>query len=66
LVEGPGGWEEYFVSFRDYPVFERATVEQICAMEQTGPNHLHWAELDEDIEIDALCYPEKYPLIYKH
>ncbi|MEI7990526.1 MAG: DUF2442 domain-containing protein [Chloroflexota bacterium] len=65
LMDESGIWKEYFVSFRDYPSFEHASVEQLCAMQQIGTNHLHWAEIDEDIEIDALREPEKYALLFK-
>ncbi len=56
---------EYFVPFSDYPVFKRATVEQIFGMQQIAPGHLHWPELDADVELDALEHPEKYPLVWQ-
>ncbi|WP_420886735.1 DUF2442 domain-containing protein [Candidatus Kuenenia stuttgartensis] len=28
-------------------------------------SHLHWPDLDIDLEIDSLENPEKYPLVYK-
>jgi hypothetical protein len=56
---------EYFVPFDDYPVFKRASVQQIFNMESLSPSQLYWPDLDADIETDALDNPEKYPLIWK-
>jgi len=64
LVEKDGELKEYFVPFSDYPGFRKATVEQIFAVEQSSPKQLRWAELDEDIELDALENPENYPLVF--
>jgi hypothetical protein len=27
--------------------------------------HLHWPDLDVDLEVDALEHPERYPLAYR-
>jgi len=56
---------EYFVPFDDYPVFKNATVAQICSVQRLDPRQLHWPELDADIELDALQYPERFPLQFK-
>lgn len=53
---------EYFVPFRNYPVFRLATVEQIYGMEEIAPGQLRWEPLDADIELEALESPERYPL----
>ncbi len=53
---------EFFVPFSDYPVFQRATIEQIFAMEELTPGQFHWPELDADVELEALEHPENYPL----
>ena len=54
--------QEFFVPFNDYPVFRKATVEQIYNMDEIGPGQLRWESLDADIELDALENPERYPL----
>ena len=56
---------EYFVAFDENPWFKRATVQQILHVELHHDQHLHWPELDVDLELKALAEPEKYPLIYK-
>ena len=55
---------EYFVPFADYPLFRDATIAQIHAVRRAGPNQLHWAALDADIELEALVQPEHYPLMF--
>jgi hypothetical protein len=53
---------EFFVPFDNYPVFRQATVEQIYAVEEIGPDQLRWEALDVDIEVAALEHPERFPL----
>ncbi|MCI5523797.1 MAG: DUF2442 domain-containing protein [Treponema sp.] len=57
--------KEYFISYKDYPVFETATIREIAAVTTDFSGNLHWEELDADIELESLEYPEKYPLIYR-
>jgi hypothetical protein len=57
--------KEYFVAFADYPVFKRATVEQILAVKRIATGHYHWQAFDADIELEALENPERFPLIYR-
>lgn len=61
LVDG----REYFVPFADYPAFEQATVAQIYNIQRLSPAQFHWPELDVDIELEALEYPEQFPLIFQ-
>lgn len=57
--------KEYFISYRDYPVFETATPSQIINLTTDFSGNLHWEELDADIELESLETPEDYPLIYR-
>ena len=68
-IERDGFWlltkeGEFFVSFEDYPEFQRSTVHQIHLFEQTF-DHFRWPELDVDIELEALKHPERFPLKFK-
>ena len=54
--------QEYFVPFSSYPVFRRATVEEIFGMEEIVPGQFRWESLDTDIELEALTHPERFPL----
>ncbi len=56
---------EYFVPFTDYPVFQKATVNQIFDVQRIGARQYHWPGLDADIELDALENPEHFPLQWK-
>ncbi len=56
---------EYFLPFFSYPWFRRATVSQIQNVELLSGRHLHWPDLDVDLEVESLVNPEKYPLIFR-
>ncbi len=59
------GDREYFLSFDENPWFKKATIGQLSRVELLRDNHLHWPELDVDLELDAIKRPGKYPLIYR-
>lgn len=59
------GGKEYFVSYKDYPVFENASIRQIAEVVEDAESNLHWPSLDADIELEALENPEAYPLTYR-
>ena len=61
LVNG----EEFFMSYKEYPVFENAPIKAVAILEVDSIGNLHWPELDVDIEIDSLRNPESYPLIFR-
>jgi len=54
--------KEYFLSYRDFPYFKDQTLNSIQNVQLLHGYHLHWPELDIDLEIDNLENPEKYPL----
>jgi len=55
---------EFFMSFKEFPWFLKATIEQIYTLEYFHDKHLHWPALDIDIDVESLKYPEAYPLKY--
>lgn len=57
--------EEYFLSYEDYPYFKDQTLKSIQNVQLLHGFHLHWPELDVDLEIDNLKNPQKYPLKYR-
>jgi hypothetical protein len=59
------GQREYFVDFDHNPWFKNATVRQILDVRLQHGHHLHWPDLDVDLELESLVEPGKYPLIYK-
>jgi hypothetical protein len=56
---------EYFLSYEDFPWFRDATIGQLFKVELLHQDHLYWAELDVDLDLDRITYPEKYPLVAK-
>lgn len=57
--------EEFFLPHDRFPWFKKATIDQIHNVELLHGMHLYWADLDVDLEIDSLKYPDKYPLLAK-
>ena len=54
--------KEYFLSYEDYPYFRDQPLRAIQKVQLLHDHHLHWPELDVDLEIDVLEHPEQYPL----
>ncbi len=70
-ISGHGFWllledEELFLPFSSFPWFQDATVSKILNVELLSSNHLYWPELDVDLAVDSIRYPEKFPLVSKH
>ena len=57
------GEREVCAWFRDFPWFEGLSIKEIATVELVSPSHLHWPELDVDLAVDSLEYPERYPLV---
>ncbi len=58
------GDKEYFLSYDEYPWFKEAKVGEILNVQLLHGFHLHWPELDVDLEIDSLSNPQQHPLKY--
>ena len=56
---------EYFLAFDQFPWFRKATLSQLFTVELHHGQHLHWPELDVDLDFDRIAHPEKYPLVAK-
>ena len=57
--------KEYFLSYEDYPWFQDARVRDIINVKLLHESHLHWPELDVDLDINILEDPGQSPLIYQ-
>jgi hypothetical protein len=57
------GDEELFVSFKEFPWFKDASIQEIGLVELPSAHHLYWPALDIDLAVDSLTHPEGYPLI---
>jgi hypothetical protein len=56
---------EYFLPYAEYPWFKEAKLSEIYNLELLHGTHLHWSDLDVDLELESLQQPERYPLVYK-
>ncbi len=56
---------EYFLPFKKFPWFKKASIYSILNVKLPHENHLYWPDLDIDLEVDSIESPEKYPLIYQ-
>jgi Protein of unknown function (DUF2442) len=56
------GGRELFVPFREFPWFAEAPVSKILNVSWPSPDHLHWPELDVDLSVESIEYPERFPL----
>jgi len=56
---------EYFLSYKEYPWFEKAKISDVYNLKLLHEAHLHWPALDVDLEIKSLENPEKYALLYR-
>jgi hypothetical protein len=55
--------EELFVPFDEFPWFRDAPIGKLLNVERPSPEHLYWPELDVDLAVDSIRYPERFPLI---
>ena len=57
------GDREVFLPFERFPWLEGAPVGVIANVERPRPHHLHWPDLDVDVDLDSIDHPEAYPLV---
>ncbi len=57
---------EYFLSFKNFPWFKSASVDEIHNVVVSRAGNLHWPRLDVDLEAASLKSIENYPLVYKN
>ncbi len=57
------GTNERFVSFKAFPWFRDASIAQLTNVKLPSPHHLYWPDLDVDLAVESLDYPERYPLV---
>ncbi|CDH46614.1 MAG: DUF2442 domain-containing protein [Candidatus Competibacteraceae bacterium] len=58
--------EELFVSFSEFPWFRSASIEQLFSAERPQSHHLYWPDLDIDLHVDSIRYPDRFPLVAQH
>lgn len=56
---------EFFMPYEDFPWFADQTVKKITNVEEPSPGHFYWPDLDVDLTLEMIEFPEKFPLIAK-
>jgi len=56
---------ELFLSFKHFPWFRQATVQQVLTVELPSPGHLYWPDLDVDLAVESIEHPRRFPLVSK-
>jgi len=59
------GDRERFVAFDKFPWFREAPIGYLLNVELPTANHLYWPDLDLDVAVESIDYPERYPLVSK-
>jgi Domain of unknown function (DUF6429)/Protein of unknown function (DUF2442) len=54
---------EVFLSYDQFPWFREATIGKVVNVEVSSPSHLYWPELDVDLEVESILFPERFPLM---
>ena len=56
---------EMFLPFEKFPWFRNASVGAIQNVELLNEDHLHWPDLDVDLHVESIEFPERFPLVSK-
>jgi len=59
------GGNERFLAFEHFPWFRDASIKALTNVELLSPHHLYWPELDVDIAVESIDYPDRFPLVSK-
>lgn len=54
--------DELFMSYDDFPWFKNQPVNAILHVEEPSPNHFYWPDIDVDLTVEMIKYPERFPL----
>jgi len=57
------GGREFFLPFQEFPWFRDVAVRQLLNVELPHPHHLYWPDLDVDLAVESIEYPERFPLV---
>lgn len=54
---------ELFLPFETFPWFKDVPVAQILNVELPHATHLYWPDLDVDLAVESIEFPERFPLV---
>lgn len=55
--------EELFLPFAQFPWFRDAPIGKVLNVEQPSAQHLYWPDLDIDLAVESIRFPERFPLV---
>ncbi|OIO09208.1 MAG: integron cassette protein [Elusimicrobia bacterium CG1_02_63_36] len=58
--------KEYFLPYGEFPWFADAKVSSVYNVQLLHGHHLHWPDLDVDLDIESLSDPKQFPLKAKN
>lgn len=54
---------ELFLPFKKFPWFKDAPLAQVLNVELPHPAHLSWPDLDIDLAVESIEFPDRFPLV---
>src|SRR5260221_10049548 len=57
------GERELFLPFNKFPWFKDVPVAQLLNVALPHPMHLYWPDLDVDLSVECIEFPERFPLV---
>lgn len=57
--------QEHFLSFEKFPWFRDAAIAELVNVELLSAKHLYWPDLDIDLAVESIEFPERFPLVSK-
>jgi hypothetical protein len=54
---------EMFLPFDQFPWFRDVPIGQLLRVEQPHASHLYWPDLDVDLAVESIEFPERFPLV---
>ncbi len=54
---------ELFMPFTHFPWFRSASIAAIQDVQWQHARHLYWPQLDIDVAVESIEYPERFPLV---
>lgn len=55
--------EEVFLPFAHFPWFMQAPLGKVLNVRRPSPHLLYWPDLDIELEVESICYPEPIAII---
>jgi hypothetical protein len=51
--------------FKEFPFFQSAAIGELLTVELASTRHLYWPDLDVDLSVESIDFPERFPLVSK-